>query len=272
MPTSCRSRARSPPAESGRTGSGGEWIGQRIHGFRNRRIDRPRHQCGGEFDRHVSDGTRRNGHGVSERQRRSRFLTRPGLGRGPGLHVAHLSGNGRRRRRTGWSISIACRPSGDASLRLVHAMSGLTDPISLAVDSVPTLTDVSAGEASSYDTSIAASTAAALSVTDATTSQQIFSQSPGDAVVPGHLHAFHVRQRLIGDRYAERGSMRGPRSASRRAEPPAAVGAEAAAGRRPRLAVGVLLRPRSAPGRCRGTRRRPLLRGHGEFRRRGDRQ
>jgi len=78
-----------------------------------------------------------------------------------------------------WLVDInRLPPSGDASLRLVHAMSGLTDPISLAVDSVPTLTDVSAGEASSYDTSIAASTTAALSVTDATTSQQLFSQSP----------------------------------------------------------------------------------------------
>jgi hypothetical protein len=78
-----------------------------------------------------------------------------------------------------WLVDINRLPaSGDASLRLVHAMSGLTDPISLAVDSVPTLTDISAGEASSYDSSIAASTTAALSVTDATTSQQLFSQSP----------------------------------------------------------------------------------------------
>jgi hypothetical protein len=78
-----------------------------------------------------------------------------------------------------WLVDINRLPtSGDASLRLVHAMSGLTDPISLAVDSVPTLTDVSAGEASSYDTSITASTTAALSVTDGTTSQQLFSQSP----------------------------------------------------------------------------------------------
>jgi Domain of unknown function (DUF4397) len=78
-----------------------------------------------------------------------------------------------------WLVDINRLPaSGDASLRLVHAMSGLTDPISLAVDSVPTLTDISAGEASSYDSSIAASTTAALGVTDATTSQQLFSQSP----------------------------------------------------------------------------------------------
>jgi hypothetical protein len=78
-----------------------------------------------------------------------------------------------------WLVDINRLPaSGDASLRLVHAMSGLTDPISLAVDSVPALTDVSAGEASSYDSSIAASTTAALSVTDATTSQLLYSQSP----------------------------------------------------------------------------------------------
>jgi hypothetical protein len=78
-----------------------------------------------------------------------------------------------------WLVDINRLPaSGDASVRLVHAMSGLADPISLAVDSVPTLTDVSAGEASSYDSSIVASTTAALSVTDATTSQQLFSQSP----------------------------------------------------------------------------------------------
>lgn len=78
-----------------------------------------------------------------------------------------------------WLIDLNRLPaSGDASLRLVHAISGLADPISLAVDSVPALIDVSAGEASSYDASIAASTTAALSVTDATTSQQLFSLSP----------------------------------------------------------------------------------------------
>jgi hypothetical protein len=78
-----------------------------------------------------------------------------------------------------WLVDINRLPaSGDASLRLVQAMSGLTDPISLAVDSVPTLTDVSAGEASSYDNSIAVSAAVGLLVTDATTSQQLVSQSP----------------------------------------------------------------------------------------------
>lgn len=78
-----------------------------------------------------------------------------------------------------WLVDINRLPaSGDASVRLVHAMSGLTDPISLAVDSVPVLTGISPGEASSYDSTIAASTTAALSVTDATTSQQIYSQSP----------------------------------------------------------------------------------------------
>jgi hypothetical protein len=85
-----------------------------------------------------------------------------------------------------WLVDINRLPaSGDASLRLVHAMSGLTDPISLAVDSVPTLSDVSAGEASSYDTSITASTTAALSVTDATTSQPLFSQSPATLASQG---------------------------------------------------------------------------------------
>lgn len=78
-----------------------------------------------------------------------------------------------------WLVDINRLPvSGDASLRLVHAMSGLTDPISLALDSVPTFTDVSQGEASTYDTAITATTTAALSVTDATTSQPLFSQSP----------------------------------------------------------------------------------------------
>ena len=77
-----------------------------------------------------------------------------------------------------WLVDINRLPaSGDASLRLVHAMSGLTAPISLAVDSVPTLTDVSAGEASSYDTSIE-SIPAGLIVSDASTSQQLFSDSP----------------------------------------------------------------------------------------------
>lgn len=78
-----------------------------------------------------------------------------------------------------WLVDTNRLPaSGDASIRLVDGMSGLTDPISLAVDSVPTLTDVSQGEASSYDAAITATTTGALTVTDATTSQQIFSQSP----------------------------------------------------------------------------------------------
>lgn len=78
-----------------------------------------------------------------------------------------------------WLVDINRLPtSGAASLRLVHAMSGLTDPISLAVDSVPTLTDVSQGEASTYDAAITATSTAGLSVTDATTSQPLFSQSP----------------------------------------------------------------------------------------------
>jgi hypothetical protein len=78
-----------------------------------------------------------------------------------------------------WLVDTNRLPaSGDASIRLVDGMSELTDPISLAVDSVPTLTDVSQGEASSYDTDITATTTGALSVTDATTSQAIYSQSP----------------------------------------------------------------------------------------------
>ncbi|HUN72157.1 MAG TPA: DUF4397 domain-containing protein [Steroidobacteraceae bacterium] len=77
-----------------------------------------------------------------------------------------------------WLVDINRLPvSGDASLRLVHAMSGLTDPISLAVDSVPAFTDVSQGEASSYDTGIAAGATTTLSVTDTTTSQLLYSQS-----------------------------------------------------------------------------------------------
>jgi hypothetical protein len=78
-----------------------------------------------------------------------------------------------------WLVDInRLPPSGDASLRLVHAMFGVTDPISLAVDSVPTITDVSAGEASTYDSSIAAGAQTELTVTDATTSQQLLSSSP----------------------------------------------------------------------------------------------
>ena len=78
-----------------------------------------------------------------------------------------------------WLVDTNRLPAtGDASVRLVDGMSGLTDPISLAVDSVPTLTDVSQGEASSYDTAITATTTGALAVTDATTSQPIYSQSP----------------------------------------------------------------------------------------------
>lgn len=68
-------------------------------------------------------------------------------------------------------------PSGDASVRLVHAMSGLTDPISLAVNYVPVAIDVSQGEASSYDTAVAASSTSVLGVTDTTTSQTLYSQS-----------------------------------------------------------------------------------------------
>lgn len=66
--------------------------------------------------------------------------------------------------------------SGYASVRLVNLMSGLTDPISLAVDYVPIASSVGLGTASTYGQPTA-STTAQLSVTDATTSQQLFSQS-----------------------------------------------------------------------------------------------
>lgn len=78
-----------------------------------------------------------------------------------------------------WLVDINRLPaSGDASVRLVHAMSGLTDPISLAVDYVPALFDISAGEASSYDSSIVASPTEVFTITDATTSQQLLAESP----------------------------------------------------------------------------------------------
>jgi hypothetical protein len=67
-------------------------------------------------------------------------------------------------------------PSGYASVRLVNLMSGLTDPLSLSVDYVPIATGVVLGTASTYGQPTA-STTATLSVTDASTSQQIFSQS-----------------------------------------------------------------------------------------------
>jgi hypothetical protein len=67
-------------------------------------------------------------------------------------------------------------PSGYASVRLVNLMSGLADPLSLSVDYVPIATDVNLGAASSYGQPTA-STTATLSVTDASTSQQIFSQA-----------------------------------------------------------------------------------------------
>lgn len=78
-----------------------------------------------------------------------------------------------------WLLDTNRLPTnGDASLRLVHAMSGLTDPISLAVNSVPVASDVSPGDASGYDSGIVATTTDSLSVTDTTTSQQLYSQSP----------------------------------------------------------------------------------------------
>lgn len=67
-------------------------------------------------------------------------------------------------------------PSGYASVRLVNIMSGLQNPLSLSVDYVPIAADVSLGGASAYGQPTA-STTATLSVTDASTSQQIFSQS-----------------------------------------------------------------------------------------------
>jgi hypothetical protein len=78
-----------------------------------------------------------------------------------------------------WLVDINRFPaSGNASLRLVHAMAGLADPLSLSVSSVPVITDVSQGDASSYDTGITATTTGSVSVIDTTTSQQLYSQSP----------------------------------------------------------------------------------------------
>ena len=78
-----------------------------------------------------------------------------------------------------WLVDInRLPPNGDASVRLVHAMSGLTDAISLSVNYVPVATDVSPDEASGYDAGVAATTTGALAVTDTPTSQQLYSQSP----------------------------------------------------------------------------------------------
>ena len=65
--------------------------------------------------------------------------------------------------------------SGYANIRLIHAMSGLNDAISLSVDYSPTATDVALGSASSYS-QVAASTSSQLTVTDASTSASLFSQ------------------------------------------------------------------------------------------------
>lgn len=66
--------------------------------------------------------------------------------------------------------------SGYSSSRLVNLMSGLSDPISLSVDYVPIASNVSLGTASAYGQPTS-STTAQLSVTDASTSQQIYSQT-----------------------------------------------------------------------------------------------
>lgn len=66
--------------------------------------------------------------------------------------------------------------SGYANVRLVNAMSGLADPISLAVDYSPIASDITLGTASAY-TNVTASTTAELDVTDATTSASLFSQA-----------------------------------------------------------------------------------------------
>lgn len=71
----------------------------------------------------------------------------------------------------------ALTPSGEASIRLVDAMSGLTDPLSFSVNDVPLDTGVAQGAASAYNTGVDAGVSDLLSVTDTTTSQQIYSLS-----------------------------------------------------------------------------------------------
>ncbi len=76
--------------------------------------------------------------------------------------------------------------SGYASVRLVNAMSGSGDPISLAVNFMPVATNVplgtdlpsgATGGSSAYDTQVSATTTGTVTVTDYTTSQTLYTQS-----------------------------------------------------------------------------------------------
>ena len=67
-------------------------------------------------------------------------------------------------------------PSGDANVRLINAMSGLGDPLSLTINFEPAASSIALGNASTYS-QVPASTTAALAVTDASTSASISSQS-----------------------------------------------------------------------------------------------
>ncbi len=76
--------------------------------------------------------------------------------------------------------------SGYASVRLVNAMSGSGDPLSLAVNFMPVATNVPLGSdlpsgttagTSAYDTQVSATTTGTVTVTDYTTSQTLYTQS-----------------------------------------------------------------------------------------------
>lgn len=78
-----------------------------------------------------------------------------------------------------WLVDTNDLPlSGYASVRLVDAMSGLTDPLSMTMDYVPVATDVALGDASSYDTEVTQVTSnGVVSVTDATTAATVYTNS-----------------------------------------------------------------------------------------------
>jgi hypothetical protein len=76
-------------------------------------------------------------------------------------------------------------PSGeDAKIRVINSMSGLGDPISLAVNYSPEASSIALGGASAFST-VSASTTAQLGVTDATTSTTLYTNTAASLASQG---------------------------------------------------------------------------------------
>ena len=95
--------------------------------------------------------------------------------------------------------------SDDAKIRVINSMSGLGEPISLAVNYSPEASSIALGSASAFST-VSAGTTVQLGVTDATTSSTLYTNTAASLASQGvyTLFMFGGAAAPVGTRIADR--------------------------------------------------------------------